>query len=137
MRLDQYVGFIVKNLFQETMTFVVNQILSELLTFLKNYTSTDEMIALASIVFAAIYDNLKISSDVDLTTVLTRQFINYAQSDSDILKLKDFLLGADPSLADIEITDEDLPWEIVKKVFSVSDSVLSKAGKEAVFAFVQ
>lgn len=101
MRLDDYVAFIVDKLFQEPMTFVVNQLLSELLAFLKNYTSADAMSTLASIVFAAVYDNLKSSTDFDRTSVLTRQFINYAQSDSDILKLKDFLLGTDPSLAGI------------------------------------
>ena len=56
-------------------------------------------------------------------------FVKFAQSDQQILKLKDWVMGNDPTLATREIFDKNLPWEIVKKVFSVGDASLSKAEK--------
>ena len=56
-------------------------------------------------------------------------FVKFAQSDQQILKLKDWVMGDDPTLATREIFDKNLPWDIVKKVFSVGDASLSKAEK--------
>lgn len=102
MRLDDYVAFVVANLFQEPMTFVVSRLLSELLTFLKNYAPAEQTASLTSTVFQAIYDSLpSTSEDSDRMTALSVQLVAYAQSDEEILILKDFLLGNDPKLANV------------------------------------
>lgn len=112
MRLDDYTAFIIDKLFQEPMTFVVNQLLAELLTFLKDYTSDDEMSVQSGLVFDAIYEQLKGDTVIsyDLMAVLEKHFISYAQNDYQILRLKDFLMKEDPSLATRSILDEDQLW---------------------------
>ena len=64
-------------------------------------------------------------TDTDRLQVLYKNFVKYAVSDSQVLKLKDWILGADATIVTREIFDLNLPWEIVKKVFSVADSSLT------------
>jgi aminopeptidase N len=139
MRVDDYVAFLSQKLFDEPQTFVVNQLLTGLLAFISGYLSADEGAAQSTIIFEAIYQRLKDETltDTDRLQVLYKNYVKYALTDQQVLKLKDWILGDDPALAGRTINDNNLPWEIVKKVFSVSDSALSKEQKDAVFNAVK
>ena len=65
-------------------------------------------------------------TDLDFIQIIEQYFIKYAHTDSQILMLKEWALGQDATLAARKIIDENIYWDIVKKVFSVSDSSLSK-----------
>lgn len=53
------------------------------------------------LVFEAIYKELtkETLTNYDRVTVLTKHWVNFAQNDYQILRLKDFLMKEDPSLA--------------------------------------
>jgi len=58
--------------------------------------------------------------DFDRIKVLSQHYINYADTDAQVLKLKDWLYGDDANLINLPLTDNNLSWQVVKKVFGVS-----------------
>jgi uncharacterized ubiquitin-like protein YukD len=107
---------------------VLNQLLTQLFNFLNNYLPEQVKITQTTVIFETIYAKLqdKAISDADRLKVLYGNYVRYAQTDQQILKLKDWILGEDPNLADRSIKDTSLLWAIVKKVFSISDEMLTR-----------
>ena len=71
------------------MTFIVNQMLNELYSHLTNYVSSEDMLKLTTIIFDALYLELQVStSGQDRLQILKKHYVNYAQTDSQIVKLK-------------------------------------------------
>lgn len=69
----------------------------------------------------------------DRLTALQKFYIKFAHTSAQVLKLKDYLFGDDPTLRTRPIEDEQLPWDICKKVFALPDSVVDRETKELVF----
>jgi len=59
------------------------------------------MVAETTVIFDAIYEKLQDETivDVDKLEVLYKNLLKYAQTDAQILKLKDWIMGDDPTLA--------------------------------------
>lgn len=79
------------------------------------------MIQLKNTIFDELYAQLQ---DPNLTSfdrikTLSKYYISYAESDSQVLRLNDWLHGDDPNLIILPILDNELAWQIVKKVFAV------------------
>lgn len=101
MKVDSYVTFIASKLLNEPSDFVVSQILTELLGFLNNFVSTDDKAVHTETIYQALYKKLQDSgiTDPDRVTVLEKFLIRYSHLDSQIVRLKDWLLGDDVTLA--------------------------------------
>ena len=102
--------------------------MTDLYVYISNYSTGDTKNNQFDSIFQAIYRKMQESSVThnDRLQVLFKNFVKFAQTDTQILKLKDWIMGDDPSLEGRQIFDKNLPWDIVKKVFSVSDSNLTK-----------
>lgn len=71
------------------------------------------MLAQTGIVFDTLYGKLQDTNIVksDRVTIFISQFIDYAQTDAQILKLKDLLLNADPTIIDRQqYLNDEYPW---------------------------
>ena len=71
------------------------------------------MLAQTGIVFDTLYGKLQDTNIVksDRVTIFISQFIDYAQTDAQILKLKDLLLNADPTIiARQQYLNDEHPW---------------------------
>ncbi len=71
------------------------------------------MLAQTGIVFDTLYGKLQDTNIVksDRVTIFISQFIDYAQTDAQILKLKDLLLNADPTIIDRQqYLNDEHPW---------------------------
>lgn len=71
------------------------------------------MLAQTGIVFDTLYGKLQDTNIVksDRVTIFISQFIDYAQTDAQILKLKDLLLNADPTIIDRQqYLNDKHPW---------------------------
>ena len=80
------------------------------------------MIAQKTLIFDAIYKSLQDIKIIDKDRIfyLFRHYIGFACTDDQALQLKNALLNADPLLSHHKLTDNDLQWEIVKKVFGIN-----------------
>ena len=137
LKLEDYTVFLQNKLIPEPVEFIENQLLEELNGFMNHYLTNDQIGYQADILFAKIYNELQDMSiqDYDRITILQKFYIKFAQTDAHILQLKKWLMKEDPTISARQIKDETLPWNIVKKVFTVSDSVLSKEEKQEAFQF--
>jgi aminopeptidase N len=126
--LEDYVGFLSARLFNEPSTFLLDQLLKGLHAYLSDYAPREQLLAHSETISAACYKKLQDMSisDDDLITTLQRHYIRFAETEQKVLQLRKWVMKEDPTIEARDILDEQLPWEVVKKVFAVSDALLPR-----------
>jgi hypothetical protein len=137
LKLDLYTQFLDSKILEDPSDFIMGQILTQFYGFLVNYTTEEEREVQSTVLFDAIYKKLQDLSitNEDRLTAYQKFFIKFAHTNDQVVELKDYLLGDDPTLKTRPIEDETLPWTICKKVFALPDTVYTREEKEEVFTF--
>lgn len=74
--------------------------------------------------------------DFDRIQVISKNYILYAETDSQVMLLNDWLHGDDPNLVILPLLDTQLSWQIVKKVFAVSTLSVDEKWKTFQYVYV-
>lgn len=132
------------NLFDEPLDFIFDKMLSQLLDFLNSFASKEEATRLKTLIFSQMYQELKngnlTEDDADRVQILYKHYIKYAVTDAQKIQLNYLLLDQDlTNITSIIEIDDELFWEIVKKVFSINSPEFRLIDDEkwAIFEYMQ
>lgn len=92
IRLDDFITFVQDNLFKETY-FILSSMLKYLLNYLASYEAGSDILALTTLIFNRIYQELQTvdTTDTERVQILSTWLINYAVSDDQVIQLKNWL----------------------------------------------